>query len=92
MASIRCFHALRRRVECGDVGTLQLKLVLTARCPAADLDRRRYLHEDVHSGNAGELGTQPRDDLLGSRSFSVRLERDCKASLISASPSATSSY
>ena len=86
------FHALGRGVECDDVGALELKLVLTPGCPAADLDRRRYLHEDIHSGNAGELGTQPRDNLLGTRSFPVRLEGKGKVTLISTSASTTSAY
>ena len=65
-------------------GALQRELIQALRRAAADLNRRRHLHEDVHAGNAAQLRPQLVHDLIGAKTLAVRLESDEDASLVPA--------
>ena len=57
-----------------DVGALHRELIQALRRAAADLDRRRILHEDGHPGHARQLGRSSCDELVRAQSLAARLE------------------
>src|SRR5206468_3199156 len=86
-----CFQPFRCRVQQGNVGPLQGKLILALGSTSADLDCGWYLHVDVHARNARELRPQLVHDLIGAQPLAARLQAEEYSALITA-PASSSAH
>ena len=79
----------RPLIELGEIGVLQREFELGAGRPAAEADVLRGLHIEAGALDLLELGTQPRDDLLGGGvALAARLQRDEQVAVVAGAAAA----